>query len=189
MVINIKDEMTRLLDYNDKLYHWSNLELGNFELVRKVIPFEPLAKSAKRVAEQKLRAKNIQFDYEAPEGFQVDVDETLFSQVLNNLVGNAVKFTPEKGKITITAGQDKEGAVVKVTDTGVGMPVKVQKNLFSGFSRDSKLGTGGEKGTGLGLGIVKKIIDAHGFGIWVESEEGKGSSFVISMPAIEAKKK
>ena len=61
------------------------------------------------------------------------------------------------------------------------MPKEVCENIFTGFARNSTIGTGGEKGTGLGLGIVKKIVDAHGFNIHVESEEGKGSHFIISM--------
>lgn len=59
---------------------------------------------------------------------------------------------------------------------------RIKEILFAGFSRDSTMGTGGEKGTGLGLGIVKKVIDAHAFDLWVESEPGKGSSFVIRIP-------
>lgn len=183
MVLSIKSEMNRLLDYNDKLYHWSNLELGNFELVRSSVSLEALAKSAGRMAEAKMKAKHIQFHADIPKNLNVEVDETLFSQVLNNLMGNAVKFTPENGLITIYAEKEPGGVIIKVVDTGVGMPREVQENLFAGFSRNSTMGTGGEKGTGLGLGIVKKIIDAHAFDLWVESEPGKGSSFVIRIPA------
>ncbi len=179
MVQNIRSEMNRLLDYNDKLYHWSNLELGNFELVKTQVDLKALATSAGRVAESKMATKNIKFNLDVPEKLSVFVDETLFSQVLNNLVGNAVKFTPEEGSISIRAIAQDEDVLLKVCDTGVGMPDEVQQKIFAGFSRDSTIGTGGEKGTGLGLGIVKKIVDAHFADIWVESTPGKGSDFVI----------
>ncbi len=182
MVQNIKSEMIRLLDYNDKLYHWSNMELGNFELVRTTVDLGALSKSAGRVAEAKMETKNIKFELDVEEGLKVEVDETLFSQILNNLIGNAVKFTPENGTISISAKAQKEGIILKVSDTGVGMPEKVQTQIFAGFSRDSTMGTSGEKGTGLGLGIVKKIVDAHNCSIWVESTPGQGSDFIIQIP-------
>ena len=181
MIINIKEEMIRLLDYNDKLYHWSNLELGNFELVKTKAKLIDLVKSAARVAKQKLLSKNINFTYNIPENLAIEVDTSLFVQVLNNLVGNALKFTPENGNISINAKMEKDQITISVNDSGVGMPIEVQKNLFKGFSRGSTLGTKGEKGTGLGIGIVQKIIESHGFKIRVESELGKGSSFIITI--------
>jgi signal transduction histidine kinase len=109
-------------------------------------------------------------------------DETLLGQALNNLVGNAVKFTPEGGVITLGSILNKDSYDIFVSDTGVGMPESVSRKLFEGFTRKSTMGTYGEKGTGLGLGIVKKILEAHNFSIRVESEEGKGTKFIISVP-------
>lgn len=180
MIHSIKEEMLRLLDYNDKLYHWSNLELGNFEVVKEKVSLEKIIKTAQRTAEKKLKSKNISFSTNLKKDIEIEVDMTLFLQVLNNLLANAIKFTPENGSISInvTEGTDLQIAIV---DSGVGMPKKVSENIFSGFARNSSLGTDGEKGTGLGLGIVKKIIDAHGFTIKVKSEEGMGSEFIISI--------
>jgi len=101
-------------------------------------------------------------------------------QVLNNLLSNAIKFTPENGSIAIDI-TDSKGLQLAIIDSGVGMPKKICDNIFSGFARNSSMGTHGEKGTGLGLGIVKKIVDAHGFTINVESELGSGSRFIIDI--------
>jgi len=180
MIGSIKDEMVRLLDYNDKLYHWSNLELGNFEIVRKKESLKDIIKIAHRTANQKLASKNISFSTNLKNDINIDVDIALFLQVLNNLLSNAIKFTPENGNIAIDVVQNK-GLQIAIVDSGVGMPKKVCDNIFSGFARNSSMGTQGEKGTGLGLGIVKKIIDAHGFTIKVESELGKGSRFIIGI--------
>ncbi|PLX02039.1 MAG: hypothetical protein C0595_12730 [Marinilabiliales bacterium] len=180
MLVSIKEEMLRLLDYNDKLYHWSNLELGNFEIVRGKSSLLKLIEAASRTADQKMKAKNISFSTNLKDKIlTVNVDTTLFLQVVNNLMANAIKFTPENGNISIDVKQEKNKLEIAVVDSGVGMTEEISKNIFKGFARSSTMGTGGEKGTGLGLGIVKKIIDAHGFEIRVESEPGKGSSFII----------
>jgi len=181
---DISEEMQRLLDYNDKLYHWSNLELGNFKLHLKPINLRELGAYVERMQQLKLRQKSIKLlqDFENKSNFQLLADETLLGQALNNLVGNAVKFTPEGGVITLGSYLNKDSYDIFVSDTGVGMPESVSRKLFEGFTRKSTMGTYGEKGTGLGLGIVKKILEAHNFSIRVESEEGKGTKFIISVP-------
>jgi signal transduction histidine kinase len=181
MIHSIKDEMLRLLDYNDKLYHWSNLELGNFEVVKRKESLEKVIETARRTASQKLLSKNISFSTNIEDDVIIDIDITLFLQVLNNLLSNAIKFTPENGSIAIDVINTK-GLQIAIIDSGVGMPKKICDNIFLGFARNSSMGTHGEKGTGLGLGIVKKIVDAHGFTINVESELGKGSRFIIDIP-------
>lgn len=179
MILSIKEEMLRLLDYNDKLYHWSNLELGNFKLLKSKTSLDKIIQTAYRTAHKKLKAKNIAFSTNLKNDIEVDVDLTLFLQLINNLISNAIKFTPENGKISIDIKKLKPLQIV-VVDNGVGMPKEVSDNIFDGFARNSTIGTDGEKGTGLGLGIVEKIISAHGFSIYVESEVGKGSEFIIT---------
>lgn len=182
MIFNIKEEMVRLLDYNDKLYHWSNLELGNFKIVKKEVSLKHIIEIAERTAQGKFKAKNIAFSTNLDKDIIVDVDQALFLQVLNNLVSNSVKFTPENGTISINVSENNDKLEISVVDSGVGMPKEISENIFSGFTRKSTIGTSGEKGTGLGLGIVKKIIDSHDFSIRVESEVGEGSKFIITIP-------
>ena len=111
------------------------------------------------------------------------VDETLFSQVLNNLIGNAIKFTPENGVIKLYAEQSGNNVLLNIEDSGVGIPDNKINSLFSGFNSDSTQGTKGEKGSGLGLGIVKKILDAHDFKIEIKSTLNIGTKFIISIPS------
>jgi two-component system sensor histidine kinase GlrK len=106
------------------------------------------------------------------------MDGTRIIEVLRNLIGNAVKFTPEGGLITIAAYPAPDGMEVSVSDTGAGIPPENLTTIFEKFaSSDLK------KGTGLGLAIVKNIIAAHGGKVWAESEPGKGSRFIFALPS------
>ncbi|MFZ4462953.1 MAG: sensor histidine kinase, partial [Bacteroidales bacterium] len=181
LLSDIKNEMLRLLDYNDKLYQWSNLELGNFKVSRKSIHPKHLAKYVEKMQSVRMKEKNIHFISHIATGFAFEADETLLGQALNNLVGNSVKFTPEGGTIHLSFVMDSTSKCIVVSDSGQGMDQETCDRLFSGFTRKTTMGTYGEKGTGLGLGIVKKIIDAHGFTIHVESVPGTGTTFTIRL--------
>ncbi len=182
MIIGINDEMVHLLDYNDKLYHWSNLELGNFEIAREPISLDSLVNKSLKSLKSNLENKKIEIATELPKDLMIKVDITLFLQAVNNLISNAIKFTPKNGKITITANRGKECIHLHIQDNGLGMSKQVQETLFDESARKSTLGTYGEKGSGLGIGIVKKIVDAHCFDISVSSQEGKGTDFVLTIP-------
>jgi two-component system phosphate regulon sensor histidine kinase PhoR len=110
------------------------------------------------------------------------VDRSQIERVFINLLGNAVKFTPTNGKITIKA-HVKDGAVqVDISDTGIGIPPDAIPKLFQEFYRVDTAAHQQLKGTGLGLSLVKHIIDAHKGKIWVESAPDKGSTFSFTLP-------
>lgn len=182
LITDIKSEMFRLLDYNDKLYQWSNLELGNFKVRAKSFPVQNLANYVEKMQKFKFEQKQITFSANIDNALTINADETLMGQALNNLVGNSVKFTPPGGKISIKAYREGDFIHISVSDTGVGMDQQTANRLFDGFTRKSTMGTYGERGTGLGLGIVKKIIDAHDYTIKVMSSVGEGSTFTILVP-------
>jgi len=181
MLIAIRDQITRVLDYNTKLYHWSNLELGNFKISKKKVELRTLTDEVKSVFIKGIEEKNIKYIEDIPDDLLISVDATLFSQALNNLVGNALKFTPENGHIRIYTRSINNDIQIIVEDSGVGIPQDKIDSMFMGFNRDSTHGTKGEKGSGLGLGIVKQIIDTHGFSIKIESEVNKGTKFIINI--------
>ena len=107
-------------------------------------------------------------------------------QVLNNLIGNAVKFTPPQGKVTVAAQRDGNGWVqVSVTDTGPGIPLEEADKIFDEFYQIPQAVRPKIKGMGLGLTIAKKLLEMHGGRIWVQSEPGKGSTFFFILPAGE----
>jgi signal transduction histidine kinase len=106
-------------------------------------------------------------------------DPGRLQQVLANLVGNAIKFTPEGGTVTIAAKQTDETVIFSVSDTGTGIEESLIPHLFERFSQDKRTA---ELGTGLGLFIVKGIVEAHQGRVWVESKIGKGSTFSFALP-------
>jgi two-component system, OmpR family, phosphate regulon sensor histidine kinase PhoR len=110
------------------------------------------------------------------------VDARRVQQVVGNLVHNAIKFTPEKGKISIRAEvkASDQTVVIRVSDTGVGMPAAEQSRIFERFYKADRARSGG--GTGLGLAIARHLVQAHGGQIWLKSKEGQGSTFYFSLP-------
>ncbi|WP_437815929.1 ATP-binding protein [Sorangium sp. So ce1078] len=129
-------------------------------------------------------SKQVRFEQSVNEpGLVICAERDRVLQVLSNLLGNALKFTPRGGRVTLSV--DKEGTMARfaVVDTGPGIP---RENLSSIFERFWKDVAPGEKGTGLGLYIAKGIVDAHGGRIWVESEVGGGARFYFTLPIAEA---
>jgi signal transduction histidine kinase len=111
---------------------------------------------------------------------RLNVDPTRFVQVLANLVGNAVKFTDSGGSVTVSAQADADHAVISVKDTGIGIPEEHLPHLFDRHWHSRR--TSRTAGTGLGLAIARGIVHAHGGEIWVDSTEGKGSTFSFTVP-------
>jgi len=111
------------------------------------------------------------------DGVHLEADRHLMHRVFSNLFLNAAQAMPEGGTLTVTGSPSDHEVVIKVKDTGVGIPAEMEEKLFS------PLMTGKAKGTGLGLAVVKRIIDAHGGTITFESEKGKGTTFTVTLPA------
>lgn len=105
-------------------------------------------------------------------------------QMVTNLVENAVKYTPEQGKVEVALDTDGEILILRVTDTGIGIPAKDQPYIFDKFYRADQAIDHFE-GTGLGLSIVKSIVESHGGRIWVNSKEGRGSTFTVMLPSYD----
>ncbi|MCX6907592.1 MAG: ATP-binding protein, partial [Verrucomicrobia bacterium] len=106
------------------------------------------------------------------------------SRVYTNLISNALKFTPEGGKVFLRTSLDSSGhtLVIECEDTGIGIPESMMSKLFSRYSKVSRQGTQGERGTGLGLIITRELIESHGGQLAVRSREGKGTTFTITLP-------
>jgi len=111
---------------------------------------------------------------------------THLSQLVDNLIGNAVKYTPPGGKIRVTLRVEQKQLIIRVTDNGPGIPLEEQGRIFEKFYRASNVGKE-VQGTGLGLAIVKTIVDNHRGRIWVDSKPGKGSVFTVVLPVADAK--
>ncbi|MGN1063363.1 MAG: ATP-binding protein, partial [Alphaproteobacteria bacterium] len=110
-------------------------------------------------------------------------DERSFKQILLNVLSNAIKFTQENGKIKISVGlTDKKELMITVTDNGVGIPKNKIGDLFQPFAQVENIMTREHEGSGLGLVLIRKLIELHGGRVWIESEEGKGTSVFLVFP-------
>ena len=111
----------------------------------------------------------------------IAMDGARIKQVLLNLVGNAVKFTPDTGKVWVRANAADDEVQIEVSDTGPGIPPEDRERIFLEFQQVGR-DAGKPQGTGLGLALAKKFVELHGGRIWVESEAGKGSRFTFTLP-------
>ena len=103
-------------------------------------------------------------------------------QVVANLVGNAIKFTPRGGRVAVDVKGTPDGARIQVTDTGVGIPPEELPRIFERFFRGTRASEARSSGSGLGLAIVRSIVEMHGGSMTVESRVGKGSTFTVTLP-------
>lgn len=109
------------------------------------------------------------------------VNNDKFSRVISNLISNAVKFSHSNSTILITTQYTTESVLIKVADNGIGIPKQMQEVIFDKFTKAGRKGTAGEKSFGLGMSIVKQIVELHGGKIWLESEENKGTTIYIEL--------
>jgi len=110
-------------------------------------------------------------------GNQFSIEETV-----TNLLLNAIKYTPEKGQVTLNVKDDADAILIEIEDTGIGIPKKELDLVFEEFYRASNARKVEKDGTGLGLSIAKHIVERHGGRIGVESEEGRGTKFTLTLP-------
>jgi two-component system sensor histidine kinase VicK len=134
------------------------------------------------VLRQAAEKKGIQVKFRSPaKPVDAQINGDKFSRLLENLLSNAVKFTNPGGQVTIALKNRRQKILLQVSDTGIGIPEKLQASIFDKFTKANRKGTKGESTTGLGLYIVKQIVDIHQGKIWIESQEGKGTCFFIEL--------
>lgn len=112
------------------------------------------------------------------------IDLNKMQQVVNNLVSNAIKFTPDGGHIAVSIVQQPLRLLLTVADNGIGIPAELQPVLFEKFTKARRPGLRGERTTGLGMSVIKTIVDLHQGRIWLESTEGVGTTFYIELPVL-----
>lgn len=128
-----------------------------------------------------------QFTYSLPtEPVYAELDVNKMTQVLTNLIGNAIKFTPDGGQVAVTIEPGPDCVRIQVRDTGIGIPEAMQPYLFERFTKARRPGLRGEETTGLGLMLCKTIVEWHHGSLSVVSAEGQGSTFTVEIPRIES---
>jgi signal transduction histidine kinase/DNA-binding response OmpR family regulator len=170
-----------LLKLINDILDLSKIEAGRLELSFEDLSVETIFGEVVSALRPLAEKKNHTLSSHADSGLSVHADATRFKQVLTNLVGNAIKFTPEGGQIDLEAQQVEGQVQVKVRDNGPGIPPEDQKRIFEAFYRLRKSGDGVE-GTGLGLAITESLVKLQGGSLGLESEPGHGSCFFFSLP-------
>ncbi len=112
---------------------------------------------------------------------EIFADRLKFKQIMLNLLSNAIKFTPDNGRVSVLATNTEDGVQVSVSDTGIGIPLHLQQDIFNPFIQVDSSNKRRYGGTGLGLALVKQFVELHNGKIWLESEEGKGSTFSFTI--------
>jgi len=177
----IDEKTDELRDLIDKLLLSAKLEAGALKLEKEPLLISRLAQ--KIVEEIGPRAKKHKFTIKfAPSLPVIEADVRCIEQVLRNLIENAIKYSPEGGKIVISGEVKDSKIIASVSDEGIGIPPEHRDKVFERFHRVDNPLTSGVPGSGLGLSIVKGHIEAHGGEVWLESMVGKGSQFYFSLP-------
>lgn len=172
----IQDQLISLNNYNSKVYAWSQLEKEGLELEKVPVDIKKLFADIAHKFSHKLKNKNITLDINIDDEVNINADKIFLSQAFSNLMENAIKFSFKDGRIELMATQK----TLTVKDYGMGMNKEQREKILEGGKNKSRMGTYGEPGSGLGMSIVKKIIESHGFTISVESKENKGTEFFIN---------
>lgn len=184
---NVLDATKRMIRLVNVFLNITRIEAGRFKLNRTEVQFEEVI--ANVVHELMIPAKQkgltLTFDPPTPKTRALWVDRDKFTDVVLNLVDNAIKYT-EKGWVKVRLLEEKTGIRVEVSDSGVGIDPRQATNLFNKFVRGSGIARIQPDGSGLGLFIAKKIVEAHAGRVWVESAgEGKGSTFIFELAFVK----
>ena len=186
LIVKLRQQVDVLQQLAEEMMGLALIESGQMPIRLIEIRLADLAASALEILRAQAELKHITIDAQIPDELCVLADPEGMRKVFNNLLHNAIKFTPSQGRITINARQDGENVLVQIADTGIGIPTRDLPRIFERFYKaDQARAASGVRGTGLGLAIAKHIVEGHGGKIWVESVEGKGSSFYFTLPTCE----
>ncbi len=179
----IENNSAELLDLLNKLLDVSAIESGKLSIDLKKHQLHGIVEERVSVYQMDADAKNIDITINSHSQKSANIDETKIKQVLDNLITNAIKYSPKGGKICIDVSDIEKGIVFSIQDNGPGIKKEEQNKLFKAFSVLSSKTTGGEKSVGLGLAISKKIIEAHAGSINYRDANHGGSCFYFNLPS------
>jgi len=185
--LNVINEETQRLDRTvAEILSASQIEAGSFELKRDDVHMDALLRQLKADHEAQAREKRIAYEFDLPPKLPIlQADRDKIALALHNLVGNALKYTLDGGRIVVSAQMEDHRLSVAVTDTGIGIGPEEIDKVFEKFYRSKNPLAASVKGSGLGLPIAREVARLHGGDIMVESELGKGSTFTLILPIAE----
>lgn len=184
---SMKISATNIYSLLENLLEWSRLKRGGMDFVPEKLNLKNKIDECLSVLSESARKKHIELSVSIDDRIVVFADNHMFDTLIRNLVSNALKFTPQGGKVSVSAlNNGEKTTVVKIIDTGIGMTTELKNKLFHLSEKTSRKGTEGEPSTGIGLLLSKEFIEKHGGKIWVESEQDKGSVFSFSLPLFQS---
>jgi len=174
----------RMVELVNALLNVSRIELGTFVVEPKLTNIVKLTQSVIEEQKPQINQKKLKFNEQYVDNLpKLNVDPKLLRMVVQNILSNAVKYTPEGGKIELAISLvDKKNIQIKISDTGYGIPKNQQDKIFTKLFRADNVREKDTEGTGLGLYIVKSIIEHSGGKVWFESTENKGTTFFVTLP-------
>ncbi|MBN2461013.1 MAG: HAMP domain-containing histidine kinase [Candidatus Cloacimonetes bacterium] len=181
-IIRINRAAKRAYDLLDNLLHWSRSQLGMLELHLEQIDLQKIILENILLLSSSANEKNIIIDNQISEPLDAYADGNMIAVVIRNLLQNGLKFTPENGRITISAETRENRVIVYISDSGIGIEADRIPHLFAVDTNYTTPGTNRESGTGLGLILCQEFIEQNRGRIWVESSPGKGSTFAFELP-------
>ena len=182
----VQRQSKRLAALINDLLDISRIESGRIQMDQQPISLLDIATQRLEEIRPQADEKSIQLDLTAPESVpEVLGDEARMGQVFTNLIGNAIKFTPDNGEVSVKVEADGNLLHVEVIDTGPGIPPEERQKIFDKFYQLSDISTRQQGGSGLGLSITKSIVEAHGGKLWIDDgNQGKGSNFQFVLPLV-----
>jgi signal transduction histidine kinase len=186
---DIRDNMLRIRASSEAVYSllenllaWSRLQRGLLQYRPSLISLHAIAEENVALFKPQAEQKRLNLYNLIAEDMMVYADKSMLDTIMRNLLSNALKFTAQEGTIKVFATPTDEFIEIAVSDTGIGMAKKTIPKLFHIGTHYTRGGTEGESGTGLGLSLCKELVEEHHGTIWVESEEGCGSTFRFTLP-------
>jgi signal transduction histidine kinase len=180
----LKESSTQGMQLLENLLEWARTQTDSIQVELKPFNLHNLVEDSIQLLGKDANFKEIQIVNHIDPDFRIHSDANILHTILRNLISNAIKFTPTAGKIQIRAVKIEHEMILSVEDNGEGIPQQDLPKIFDLGSKYSTQGTNQEKGTGVGLILCKELIEQLNGKIWVESEEGKGSTFFLKIPQL-----
>lgn len=183
----IQKSAWRAMNLLTNLFIWTKMQTGRMDFHPTEKDIVSLINESTELLIETALQKSIKIFLFIPDSFHIVIDEYMISTVLRNLLSNAIKFTNQNGKITISAIRKENELEISIRDNGIGIKQDSIEKLFRMDKNISTLGTNGEDGSGLGLMLCQEFVSKHGGRIWAESEPGKGSNFIFTLPIVPSR--